>query len=270
MAECRLCGAALAPRFQLRVLGRHDVAYLCCVACGSLQTETPTWLDEAYQSNLADIDAGGVQRGLFNAAACYAVARTLRLSHLLDFGGGDGWLCRMLRDHGLDAYVQDRYAIASYAQGYTQPPFERPDLLSAFEVIEHFAQPREELGRLLAARPRQVLLSTQLYSNQGPDWWYLVPETGQHVFFYSRRCLEAFAAQYGYRFAACGAYVLLSQSGEARGLRHWLVRRLLLRGIFLRLVLAWLCVRPARGAWRDLEVQRGRAAKDAPPSVRPR
>jgi hypothetical protein len=43
---CRFCGGPTRQRFRLQVLGRHDVGYLECATCASLQTETPWWLEE--------------------------------------------------------------------------------------------------------------------------------------------------------------------------------------------------------------------------------
>ena len=40
------------------ILGVHDVAYFQCVACHSLQTQKPYWLESAYQHNLAELDTG--------------------------------------------------------------------------------------------------------------------------------------------------------------------------------------------------------------------
>jgi hypothetical protein len=263
VAACRLCGGRLAQRFRRTVLRRLDVAYLQCAGCGSLQTQEPTWLAQAYEEgNLAQIDAGGAQRSLFNAAAASLVARVFGLRDALDVGGGDGLLCRLLRDQGLNAYVRDPHAAATYARGFTQPDFTRPDLLTAFEVVEHFAEPRRDLEQLFAGRPRYLLLTTQLYESQDEHWWYLVPETGQHVFFYSRRAMEWIGTRFDYRVRICPGYILLAHRTEASGARQAMVQALL-RGAFLRLVLAAMFLRPARGAWNDLQRLRRQAQEPA-------
>ena len=43
---CRVCAAAARPLFSGTLLGR-SVEYQECSACGYVQTETPTWLDQA-------------------------------------------------------------------------------------------------------------------------------------------------------------------------------------------------------------------------------
>ena len=63
---CPICGDPMRPAFTATVLGRHEVAYAMCPGCGLLQTETPTWLEEAYatairtlESILDELDAAG-------------------------------------------------------------------------------------------------------------------------------------------------------------------------------------------------------------------
>lgn len=266
VAHCRLCGGALSETFHLTVLGEHDVAYFSCAECNSLQTEPPYWLDEAYSSSLASLDTGAVQRNLSNMAAVAATASILRLRNILDFGGGDGLLCRMLRDLKFNCFVSDRYAAASYSQRFTEPDFRRADLLLAFEVAEHFSAPREDFAKLLQSRPCALLMTTERYEGQGADWWYLTPETGQHVFFYSRRALNEVAAQFGYRLHEIGRYLLFLESGWNPGFRLFLLR-LLLHRIAIRFVRAALLLLPAGGVARDFENLRKRQELPRPPAA---
>ncbi len=250
---CRLCGGLTRERFRLTLLGRHPVSYFACAACGSLQTETPHWLDEAYASgNLSPLDTGAAQRCIDNQAVCVALARWLGLRNVVEFGGGDGLLCRLLRDHGLNGYSTDRHARPVYAQGFSTPDFESPDLVLAFEVVEHFADTRSELQALFAGRPRAVLISTDIYWDQGADWWYLSPETGQHVFFYSRKALRDFGASQGYRLVSGGAYSLFLREGSFSAARAR-VARLLLKPRLRTVEKAWLLTRTPTGIWQDHE-----------------
>ena len=250
---CRLCGGVTRERFRLTLLGRHSVGYCACTACGSLQTETPHWLDEAYASgNLSPLDTGAAQRCIDNQATCVAIARWLGLRNVVESGGGDGLLCRLLRDHGLNAYSTDRHAPSVYAQGFDTADFATPDLVLAFEVVEHFADPRSELKALFAGQPKAVLVSTDIYRDQGADWWYLSPETGQHVFFYSRKALRDFGASQGYRLVAAGAYSLFLRE-DAFSATRARVARLLLKPRLRTLEKAWLLTREPIGIWRDHE-----------------
>ncbi|WP_029015162.1 class I SAM-dependent methyltransferase [Niveispirillum irakense] len=175
------------------------MTYAVCGHCGSLQTERPYWLEESYAGgNLATLDTGAGQRVLNNWALTLFTARILGARRLLDFGGGDGLLCRLLRDSGLDAWTTDRFAKATYGIGFQQEPAGPVDLLTAFEVVEHLANPEADLPGLLATAPQAFLGTTCFYTGQGADWWYLTPETGQHVFFYSPKGLEIIAERFGY------------------------------------------------------------------------
>ena len=264
VGACRLCAGLLQPRFTQRLLQRHEVAYYVCSDCGSLQTETPHWLEEAYSQNLSNLDTGAAQRNLRNLAACYAVARVLGLQRLLDIGGGDGLLCRLLRDRGLNCYVRDKYARPTYAQGFDEPDFDRPEMVMAFEVFEHLPQPAAELPAFFASGPQAVLISTELYTGQGPDWPYLAPESGQHVFFYSPQALALVAQQQGYTLLLSGEFTLFLKPGAARAWQVALLKLLLKRRL-CRLVAAWLMLGSTPGVTADHELQK-RRSPPAPPA----
>jgi hypothetical protein len=249
-SRCRLCDGEVRLRFSTQVLARHAVAYSLCLACGSLQTEPPYWLKDAYEHNLALLDTGAAQRNLTNLSAAYAVARLLGLRDILDFGGGDGLLCRLLRDYGLNCYLEDKYAKASYALAFTHQDFEKPELLLAFEVLEHFENPQQELQRLFQHNPKALLASTEPYAMQNADWWYLAPETGQHVFFYSHAAMRLIAKTWGYDLIRQGYYWLFIQSGAAGRTRKTLAKILLSRP-FLRFLGAILRLMPTPGVTRD-------------------
>jgi hypothetical protein len=197
MLPCRLCGGPTAEAFRAIVLLKHDVAYHRCAACGSLQTDVPTWLDEAYSgNNLILKDTGAAGRNLSAQAIVYAVARILGLwpaPSLLDWGGGNGLLGRLLRDRGFDARVFDEYAVNDFAQGFEDDGSQR-DIVCAFDVAEHFAHPKEEMKRLLDRARSLCIVGTDSYEGQGPDWPYLAPSGGQHVFFYSPTGMAKLAA----------------------------------------------------------------------------
>lgn len=210
---CRLCHGASDYKFKLCVLRKYQVSYFQCEICGSLQTEVPYWLDEAYSSNLNDLDTGAAHRNLDSLAVTLIVANLLGFSNMVDIGGGDGLLCRLLRDHRKNAYVSDSYAHPVYAQGFTIPDFSTPDMLTAFEVFEHFVDPAEEVSALFARNPSAILIMTTPYRGEGPDWAYLIPDTGHHIFFYSEKALAHVASKYGYDVFRHEDYTLFCKSG---------------------------------------------------------
>jgi len=249
--HCRLCGGTLQRRFRRRVLEKYDVAYLQCEQCRSLQTEPPYWLDEAYrENNLSHLDTGAAQRNLHNLAACWSIAKVLRLSNVLDVGGGDGLLCRLLRDYQINCFVHDRYAKPSYAQGFDVPDFTTPELILAFEVFEHYPQPRDELDALFEPEPLALLASTAIYTDQGEDWWYLASDAGQHVFFYSRSALDRVARDHRYDLLTSGGYLLFLRHGSFSATQRALAR-LVLKSTARRLTQALLAMRSADGVRKD-------------------
>ena len=257
-SQCRLCSGRGEPAFAGRALA-YDIAYFRCSACHSLQTEPPYWLAEAYtdadgadQNSRTAEDMGAVQRAVANAAIIKLTAWLFELRNIVDIGGGDGLLCRMLRDHGLNAYVADRYATATYAKAFTKPDFATPDLVTAFEVVEHFDNPHDQLEALFASSPPVVLISTWVYSGESADWWYLAPNIGQHVFFYSEQALALVAERFGYRLLRFNSYTYFIKPERMTGRAN--ILRLLLRGRALPFVRAWLAFRPAAGVQRDVDM----------------
>jgi hypothetical protein len=257
--KCRLCGGRLSSRFRLSVLNKYDVQYYECEDCGSLQTEDPYWLGEGYGQNLSSLDTGAAQRNLHNLAACYAVSKLFSARNIIDIGGGDGLLCRFLRDYALNCFVRDKYAKPTYAQGFTEPDFKSPDLVIAFEVFEHFPNPSSDLDNFFRLNSNLLLVTTAVYTGQQEDWWYLAPETGQHVFFYSEKALRIIARKYGYELIVSGGFILFAKSDILTLIRSVLARLLLKRPI-CRLIKSFVVLLPAPGVWRDHNSRKDSAA----------
>lgn len=250
-AACRLCNGETRYLFSRKVLGKYTVGYLECTDCGSLQSESPYWLAEAYQTSLASLDTGAAQRCLTNWGLTFFVAKLFSSRSLIDWGGGDGLLCRLLRDVGLDCRLYDAHATPTYGQscidGDDAAP---PDLVTAFEVVEHLTRPASELQAIFRVPAPVVLLSTATYRGQGKDWWYLVPETGQHIFFYSEKALMRIARNNQLRLWFAGDYVLFVPAHKVT----WRARVLLFVFFRARAMKFWRLVvtsMPTPGVWAD-------------------
>jgi hypothetical protein len=250
---CRLCGGAVQILFSQKVLGKFDVSYQKCSDCHSLQTENPYWLEEAYKkNNLSSTDTGAAQRNLHNLAACYTISKLLKAKNVIDIGGGDGLLCRLLRDYKINCYVKDKYAKATYGQGFTEEDFVTPDLIIGFEVLEHYQNPMSDLDNLFIRQPRAVMLSTSIFTNEKQDWWYLSPASGQHVFFYSKNAMAMIAKKYNYDLVISGGFILFVKNPS---LLTQIASKIILRSLVVRLLKSIILFLPAPGVWQDHLVQ---------------
>lgn len=105
----------------------------------------------------------------------------------------------MMRDIGFDFFWFDKYCNNFMAKGfeYTTGNIE---LLCAWELFEHFEDPREEIDYLFSISD-SILFSTLLYDDalefkNFDEWWYYAPQSGQHICFYSKMTLEYLAQLY--------------------------------------------------------------------------
>jgi hypothetical protein len=108
-----------------------------------------------------------------------------------------------MRDKGYDFFRQDKFCPNLFAVNYDLtdlPPSTRFELVTAFEVFEHLADPRQEAQRMLELSD-SVFLTTEIVPAtpiaRPEDWWYFAPETGQHISFFSVKALEILAGQVG-------------------------------------------------------------------------
>jgi len=238
--HCRLCRGPVDKQFDLTVLGRYEVGYWRCRDCGSLQTAEPHWLAEAYSHSITLSDVGAVRRCLTNRAVIWLILRLLRMRapRLLDFGGGSGLLCRLLRDIGIDAWVYDPHGSCEYAQAFRTDMSDAGtgsfEVVTAFEVLEHLPHPDEGLAKLFRVNPTVLIASTVPYSaNYDESWWYLSPGHGQHVFFYSQRALQLIADRYGYSLMSINEWHIFTRRPVKPNMKRVFFR--LLSGRSLRL-----------------------------------
>lgn len=215
---CKVCSGDSQPFGSARLIGKYDVQYYQCPQCGFVQTEEPYWLEEVYREPITHSDIGMVQRNLWLAAVTKALVVTFfnPQGKFLDYGGGYGLFVRLMRDGGLDFYRYDKHCANLFAQEFdadidadTDQPGQsgRYELLTAFELLEHLVNPREEIDRMLAFSPN-LLISTVLLPQSNPKpggWWYYGLEHGQHVSLYTRKSLEQIAAQHGLHLLSNGS-----------------------------------------------------------------
>jgi hypothetical protein len=217
MQTCPICGAESKECFQCTIMRRHKVKYYQCIQCRFLQTEHPFWLEEAYANSMNKEDTGILERNILMSELSTIILYSSfdRNGLFLDYAGGYGIFTRLMRDVGFNYYWTDRYTKNIIAGGFEYESSQKSsiELITAFEVFEHFVNPIEELDALLKLS-RNILFSTKLLPLPAPPistWWYYGIEHGQHVSFYSIETCRAIAKRYGLNFYSFGPCHLLTE-----------------------------------------------------------
>jgi hypothetical protein len=206
--NCTICTHA-SEFFQTgRLLDRHPVDYWRCPACGTVGTESPFWLAEAYDQAITSSDIGLVCRNLEMAKIASMILRYCYRPNakFVDYGGGYGLFVRLMRDRGYDFYWQDEFCANLFAAHWEAPPGEQYELVTAFEVLEHLPEPLVTLEAMFQRAPN-LLFSTELLPAPAPalaDWEYYGLEHGQHIIFYTTAALEHLAQRWQKHFYSNG------------------------------------------------------------------
>ena len=85
------------------------------------------------------------------------------------------------------------------------------ELVTAFEVFEHLAEPAKTVAQLLSISD-SILFSTEALPIPAPriaDWWYYGPEHGQHIAFFTRVALQKLAARFDANYYTNGGSIHL-------------------------------------------------------------
>jgi hypothetical protein len=227
--NCCICDAGVEFFGRAAVLGKYDVAYYRCGECGFIQTEHPYWLNEAYAAPITAIDLGLLDRNYRLAAiTTRLINRVLKTAEpCVDYGGGYGVFVRLMRNRGIPFYHRDPMATNLFAAGFEACDTQTFALATAMEVFEHIVFPHEDLKVLDRTAPHW-LVTTELIPESTPaisDWWYYMPETGQHISFYSRKSLQVLAARYERRVITCGKGLhFFTKSDVSQSYIQWILR----------------------------------------------
>ncbi len=208
---CPLCGALTS--FLLRP---RDRELYVCATCDLVHVPqrwhlSPAAQRDRYLLHQNRIDDDGYVRMLQRPIDVLR-AQATGVRRVLDYGSGPSpLLVELLRRQGYDA------------EGYDplfSPRTDEPasfDAVISVETVEHFADPRAELRRMIEiVRPSGwLLVMTQLHGGAETfaDWWYVRDAT--HVAFYSARTFDWLCRRWALELAYSDAarLVLMRRQG---------------------------------------------------------
>ena len=208
----KITGGPTRHLFTTRVLNKYDVKYYQCLETGFIQTEEPYWLEEAYSSAITKLDIGLPQRNVtLSDKAAKIISKNFDFNlSFLDYAGGYGLFTRMMRDKGYNFFHTDKYCQNLFAEFFDLRDFSGDahfEIVTAFEVCEHMVNPAVEMKELLKYSDN-IIFSTELQPSteirSADDWWYFIPETGQHISLFTEKALSYLAEKEGYNFYTDG------------------------------------------------------------------
>ena len=218
--NCKIC-ESVSPAFGSAVImDKYSISYYRCPNCGFVQTEEPYWLNEAYSRPINISDTGIMARNIFNANIVSGILKLCFKSDgkFADYGGGYGIFVRIMRDKGFDFYRDDKYCANLFANGFdiADSGANHFELLTAFEVFEHFVSPSEELEKLLQ-KSDSILFTTEIMPAnqfQPSEWWYYGLNHGQHISFYTYNALKYLANKFQLRYLTRNNLHLFSRKND--------------------------------------------------------
>ncbi|MBE9115971.1 glycosyltransferase [Lusitaniella coriacea LEGE 07157] len=212
--KCKICDSAVTFFARAKVLEKYDVDYFQCKNCNFIQTEAPYWLEEAYINPIAKSDYGLAARNIAFSRLTASVALNVfnPKGKFLDYGSGYGLLGILMQYIGLNFYGYDKYCKSVFTERVVTQPEEEPyQLVTAFEVFEHFTNPLQEISKILEFS-RNILLSTELLPHNNPtpeQWGYYATHEGQHIAIYTVKSLEIIAKKFNLNLYTDGCFIHL-------------------------------------------------------------
>ncbi|WP_078237107.1 class I SAM-dependent methyltransferase [Haemophilus paracuniculus] len=184
----------------------HTLYYHCCSECQLIFTTAfDDWTSGEFLQNiynddyiLVDPEYTGARSDrnlqiildVFNLSAHHSI---------LDFGGGSGYLAKLLREKGLDAESWD-----PFSENNILDDQKKYDLVVSFEVFEHTPTPYKTVELALSKLKEQgifffstTLLPPETIAKREMDG-YIAPRNG-HVTIYTEKALAKLFAPYGYQ-----------------------------------------------------------------------
>lgn len=190
------------------------VYYALCGRCGHcFAPQMMSWHQDSfsrlvYNEQYADIDLDYLSvRPAGNARMLNTLlgGRANAIRHL-DYGGGNGLLSDLLRQSGWDSVSYDPFVQKSLDATFLRSF----DLITAFEVFEHVANPKAMMDSLMTLINESGLLLFSTLVSDGEiaprtriSWWYAAPRNG-HISLFSKESLRCLATQYNLNLLSSG------------------------------------------------------------------
>jgi hypothetical protein len=202
---CDLNKSCEERRGSFLPLAGVPIYYHRCDACGLIFTRAfdlwskADYLQHIYNDDYVKVDPDYVDiRSRDNAALILSFIKPELHPRVLDYGGGNGRLAKLLTDAGIDALGWDPMngdPLSSPAGSF--------DLVTAFEVLEHTPDPLVSLGEALSlVNDSGAMLFSTLLSNttvrRGVNHWYIAPRNG-HITIFTRSALTKLLASFGFQ-----------------------------------------------------------------------
>ncbi len=192
-------------------LSGEPVYYFFCESCGfCFAPEIAEWKLEEFEKKIyndgyIEVDPDYVLKrphnNYDNLMSMYGKVSG-KIRHL-DYGGGEGYLVKLLRDAGWNSTSYDPFV----NKDVKTSELGKFDLITAFEVFEHVPDPNAlmaDIRQLLA--PNGVVFFSTLLSNgnirinQRLTWWYASPRNG-HISLFSKESLSLLAKKHELNYA---------------------------------------------------------------------
>jgi SAM-dependent methyltransferase len=188
-----------------------SVYYRRCAECKFLFTDAfDDWSIEEFKTHIYNDEYKLIDPEYESARARSNADAVARLwgavkteTRLLDYGGGNGTFCAVLRDAGFPVAVTFDPLVPEHAT----PPEGKFDLVTSFETLEHMPDPAAGIASIVEfmAEPGIIFFTTSLQpadiEKQRLNWWYAAPRNG-HVSLFSREALRRAWSQHGYKVAS--------------------------------------------------------------------
>jgi hypothetical protein len=205
---CVICSESTEFLFGYQVRGEHQALLFECLACHFTYIANPHWLEDSFSSDLNDLDIGSVDRCLVLADFVEVLIQSMKLSKLrfLDWGGGYGLLSRIMRDRGLDFVSHDIYTRPLFVESTSISNSETFELITMSEVALHLVDPVPVFTKIMESTDTLVFTAVIAPTVIPNDWWYLMPDTGQHVAFYHAETLQALAKKLDVQVTSDGRF----------------------------------------------------------------